>query len=143
MSPSITSTLAFYSCITLSPNTRSIRNENRREEEEEKLHYTSLNYKIEMKLLLKLCISQTLEPQGGFYSHQGRGGPGDKPWPKTQSQKRSPGHVFAAILGPRARRFELRGPVCPLSGPVPGFWFTASDFDRISSLGQWLSLIGL
>ena len=77
--------------------------ENIREEEEEKLHYTTLNYKMEMKLLLKLCISPTLEPRGGIYSHQGRGGPGDKPWPKPRRAlrpySRGPrfrGHVVAA-----------------------------------------------
>ena len=36
-----------------------------------------------MKLLLKLCISPTLEPQGGIYRHQGNRGPGDKPWPEA------------------------------------------------------------
>jgi len=35
--PSITSTLAFHSCFTLSPNTRSKENEKYKEEEEEKL----------------------------------------------------------------------------------------------------------
>ena len=55
--------------------------ENTREEEEEKLHYTTLNYKMEMKLLLKLCISPTLEPQGGIYRHQENKDPGDKKWP--------------------------------------------------------------
>ena len=43
LSPSITSTLAFQSCITLSPNTRSKRNEEYKEEEERtKLHYPKL-----------------------------------------------------------------------------------------------------
>ena len=37
-----------------------------------------------MKTTLKLCISPLRNPRGVIYSHQGRGGPGDKPWPKTR-----------------------------------------------------------
>ena len=51
--------------------------ENTKEEEEEKLHDTTLNYKMENENYPKPYIFPTLEPQGGFYRHQGRGGPGD------------------------------------------------------------------
>ena len=54
---------------TLSPYYKIYKMENTREEEEEKLHYTTLNYKMKIKLLLKLCISSILEPKGGIYSH--------------------------------------------------------------------------
>ena len=78
---------------------------------------------MKMKLLLKLCISPTLEPKGGFYRHQGRGGPGDKPWPEAT----------------RAALRAACGPICPLSDSVPDFGFAAPGFDKISLLGQWLS----
>ena len=108
---------------------------NTREEEEEKLHYNTLNYKMKVRLLLKLCISPTLEPQGGFYRHQGNRGPGDQgtnPGPKRRARR---GHSMAARAALRA----VRDPVRVLSVPVPGFVFAASDFDRINLLGQWLS----
>ena len=113
------------------PNTRSTRNENTSEEEEEKLHYTTLNYKMEMKLLLKLCIYPTLEPQGGTYRHQGNRGPGDKPWPEAARAPRP--------MAARAALRAARGPICPLSASVPGFGFAAPCFDKISLLDQWLS----
>ena len=52
--------------------------ENTREEEEEKLHYTTLNYKMKVKLLLNSGSAPIREPQGGIYSHQRRGEPGDR-----------------------------------------------------------------
>ena len=67
-----------------------------------------------MKNYPKTCIYSTLKPKGGFYRHQGRGGPGDKPWPEAARaaavwpRKRGYGRVFAAIQWPRARRFEPR-----------------------------------
>ena len=79
-----------------------------------------------MKNYPKLCISSTLEPQGGIYRHQGNRGPGDKPWPEAA----------------RAALRAARGPVCVLSVPVPGFGFAAPGFDEISLLGQAI-LIGL
>ena len=83
-----------------------------------------------MKLLLKLCISPTQEPQGVFIGATGTGGQG-------QTLTRS-GARAAAIQWPRARRFEPRGPVCPLSVLVPGFWFCTPGFDESAPLGQWL-----
>ena len=67
-----------------------------------------------------LHISNTGTPEG-IYSHQGRGGQGTGPGPKrgrgrdrtaaeTLPRPRFRGHTGAA-----------RGPVCPLSGPMPGF----------------------
>ena len=67
-----------------------------------------------MKLLLKLCISPSETTGGVFIATTEEGARGQAlaqnaaraatvwPW------KRSPGRVFAAILGPRARRFEPR-----------------------------------
>ena len=75
--------------------------ESTREEEEEKLHYTTLNYKIEMKLLLKLCISLLWNPRGVFIAIREEGGQGTNPGPKRRARA-------AAILAPRAQRFELR-----------------------------------
>ena len=65
LSPSITSTLASQHVpLSLSLIQDLQEMKNTREEEEEKLHYTTLNYKMKMKLLLKLCISPTLESRG-------------------------------------------------------------------------------
>ena len=108
---------------------------NTREEEEEKLHYTALNYKMEMKLLLKLSISLLKNPRGVFIATREEEGQGTGPGPK---RGRGRGHTRVARAALRA----ARGSVCPLSGPVPDFVFVAPDFHRISSLGQWLSLIG-
>ena len=110
--------------------------ENTREEEEEKLHYTTLNYKMEMKLLLKLCISLLWNPRGVFIATREERGQGTGPGPK---RGRGRGHTGAA----RAMLRAARGPVCPLSGSVPGFGFVAPGFDESAPLGQWLSLIGL
>ena len=82
-----------------------------------------------MKNYPKFCISSTLEPKGGIYSHQRRGGQETGPGPK---RGRGRGHTRAARGALRA----ARGPVCPLSSLVPGFVFAAPDFHRISSLGQ-------
>ena len=124
--------------------------ENTREEEEEKLHYTTLNYKMEMKLLLKLCIYPTLEPQGVFIATREEGGQETGPGPKcgrgrgcTAAETRPRPRFRGPTRAARAALRAARGPVCPLSGPVPGFWFAAPGFDKISSLGQWLSLMGL
>ena len=103
--------------------------ENTREEEEEKLYYTTLNYKMEMKLLLKLCISPVWNPRGVFIATREEGDLGTSPGPKRGGGR---GPTRAA----RAALQSARGPVCPLSGSVPGFWFAALGFDRISSLGQ-------
>ena len=98
-----------------------------------------------MKLLLKLCISFTLENPKGIYRHQGYEGPGDRSGPKrrarrgrraaeTRPKPRFRGHSMAARAALRA----TRGPVCVLSVPVPGFVFAAPDFDESALLGQWL-----
>ena len=86
---------------------------NTREEEEEKLHYTTLNYKMEMKTTPKTLHIFALKPWGGIYSHQGRGGQGTGPSPK---RGRGRGRTAA-----RAALRAARGPVCPMSGPVPVF----------------------
>ena len=103
--------------------------ENTREEEEEKLHYTTLNYKMKKKNYPKPCISSTLDPKGVFIGTRGTGGQGTNPGPK-----RGRGHTGAA----RAALQVARGPVCLLPVPVPGFWFTAPGFDESALLGQWL-----
>jgi len=69
----------------------------------------------------------------------GNRGPGDKPWPEAARAARPYGRgnaAHAAFSRPSWRR--ARGPVCPLSGPVPDFVFFAPDLYRISPLGQWL-----
>ena len=91
---------------------------------------------MEMKLLLKLCISPVWNPRGVFLGTREEGSQGTGPGPKRGRGRSLTGAAHAALRA-------ARGPVCPLSGPVPGFGFAAPDFDRISSLGQWLSLIGL
>ena len=105
--------------------------ENTREEEEEKLHYTTLNYKMENENYPKPCISPTLEPRGVFIGTREEGGQLE-----TAGQKhgRSRGHTGAARAALRA----ARGPVCPLSGSVPCFDFAAPGFDESALLGQWL-----
>ena len=90
--------------------------ENTREEEEEKLHYTTLNYKMEMKLLLKLCISPVWNPRGVFIATREEGGQETSPGP---TRGRGRGHTRTARAALRAARCL----VCPLSAPVPGFWF--------------------
>ena len=77
--------------VPLSPYYKIYKMENTREEEEEKLHNTTLNYKMKMKLLLKLCISPSLEPQGIFIAIREEGGQGTSPGPK-----RGRGHKVAA-----------------------------------------------
>jgi len=64
LSPSITSTFAFHSFITLSPNTRSKINGKCKEEEEEKPNYTTLNYKMKMRTTLNSAYLPTEEPRG-------------------------------------------------------------------------------
>ena len=96
MSPSITSTLASQPCITLSPITKSIRNEKYKEEEEEQLTYTTLNYNIEKKTTLTLWISSLKDPKGGIYRHKEKRGQQDKPWPKALARPCQYGHGNAA-----------------------------------------------
>ena len=85
-----------------------------------------------MKTTPKLCISPTLEPQGGIYRHQGNRGPGDKPWPKARRAPRPYGRgnaaqaAFSRPYGGRARRFEPRAAqfvscqfLCPVFGLQP------------------------
>ena len=65
-----------------------------------------------MKLLLKLCISQVWNPRGLFIATREEGGQvlaqNAAGAAAVRPRKHSPGHVSAAILGPRARRFEPR-----------------------------------
>ena len=89
-----------------------------------------------MKTTLNSVYLQLWNPRGVYIGTREEGGQGTNPGPK---RGRSRGHTVAARAALRA----ARGPVCPLSGPVPGFYFAALGFHRISSLGQWLSLIGL
>ena len=51
---------------------------------------------MEMKTTLKLCISQTLEPQGVFIAIMEEGGQGKSPGPK---RGRGRGHTRAAARG--------------------------------------------
>ena len=120
--------------------------ENTMEEEEEKLHYTTLNYKMKMKLLLKLCIYSTLEPKGVFIGTREEGGQGTNPGPKrrarrdrTAAETRPKPHFRGHQVVARAALRVARSLVCPLSVPEPGFGFAAPGFDEISLLGQWLS----
>ena len=84
---------------------------------------------MEMKTILKLCISPTLEPQGGIYSQLGkreaRGQAlAQNAAPTVRLRKRGPGRVSAAILAPRARRFEPRAVqsvLCQVLCPVLSF----------------------
>jgi len=53
--------------------------------------------------------------------------------------KKRPRPRFRGLTGAaRAVLRAARGPVCPLSGPMPGFGFAAPDFDESALLGQWL-----
>ena len=47
-----------------------------------------------MKNYPKTLHIPSLEPQGGIYSHQGRGGPGARPWPKTRPGQRPYGRCL-------------------------------------------------
>ena len=90
---------------------------------------------MEMKTTPNFAYPCSETPGGVFIATREEGGQGTGPGPK---RGRGRGHTRAARAALRA----ARGPVCPLSGPVPGFVFAAPSFYRISSLGQWLSLIG-
>ena len=90
--------------------------ENTKEEEEEKLHYTTLNYKMKMKLLLKLCMFLLWNPKGVFIGIRGTGGQGTNPGPK-RAARRAPrpygcGNAawaaFSRPLGGRARDASRR-----------------------------------
>jgi len=73
LSPFITSTLAFYS-VSLTLLLQDLKqNEKYKEEEEEKLNYTTLYYKMKNENYPKPCISPNSRTQVGFYRHQGRG----------------------------------------------------------------------
>ena len=80
---------------------------------------------MEMKTTLNSAYLLVLEPRGVYIGIRGTGGQGIIPGPKRDSGR---GHTVAA-----------RCPVGPLSGDVAGFGFLTPGFDRISSLGQWLS----
>ena len=83
-------------------------------------------------------------PGGIFYSHQGRGGPGDKPWPETARALLLYGRVSAAIRWPRARRFEPRAvPSVPCQTLCLVSSLQPLVLTKSAPLGQWLSLIGL
>ena len=86
----------------------------------ERRRKTKLNYpKLQLgkKLPYSLYIFLKKTP-GGIYRHQGKGGQGDNPWPKStgaaapvRPRKRGYGCVSAAIEWSRARRRLLRGPL--------------------------------
>ena len=84
-----------------------------------------------MRTILKLCTLLVLEPRGVYIGIREEGGQGTNLGPK---RGRSRDHTVAAHAALRA----ARGPVCPLSGPVPDFVFAAPDFDKSDPLGQWL-----
>ena len=52
------------------------------EEEGNNNNYNSVNKIITTP---KLWISSLLNPKGGIYRHQGKGGQGDNPWPKARA----------------------------------------------------------
>ena len=85
--------------------------ENTREEEEEKLHYNTLNYKMEMKTTLKLCISSLGNPRGVFIATREEGGQGTNPGPKR-----------------RARRGRMAAETRPSSGRARGALSRAQSF---------------
>ena len=89
-----------------------------------------------MKTTPKTLYISNSGTQGVFIATKEEGGQGTNPDPKGG---RGRGHKVAARAALRA----VRGPVCPLSGSVPGFGFAAPGFDESAPLGQWLSLIGL
>ena len=99
---------------------------NTREEEEEKLHYPKLQHGNETTPKT-LHILLFWNP-GGIYTHQGRGGPGDKPWPEAARAPRPYGRgnvawaAFSRPLGGRARGASSH--VQPSLSPVSsGAWF--------------------
>ena len=130
MSLSITSTLAFQVCTTLSlPITRSKINGKYKGERRRK---TTLNYpKLPNgnETTPKTLHIQLRNPRGVFIGAKGTGGQGTNPGPKRRARR---GHSGAAHAVLRA----ARGPVCPLSGPGAGFWFCAPGFDESALLGQ-------
>ena len=110
--------------------------------EEEKLHYTILNYKIKVELLLTLPPS-FWNPRGVFIGIRRTGGQGTGRDPKrrarrgriaaeTRQKRRFRGCPCAARAAPPV----VRCLVVALSDKVVGFWFGAPGFDRTSSLGQ-------
>ena len=73
--------------------------ENIREEEEEKLYYTTLNYKMEMKTTLKHCISSALKPPWVFIGTRGKGSQGANPGPKYgRGRTRTAQAAFSRLL---------------------------------------------
>ena len=70
-----------------------------------------------MKTTPKLCISSTLEPQGGIYRHLGNRGPGDKPWPEARRAARPYGRgneAMAAFSRPHFGTGLVPWPPVPL-----------------------------
>ena len=60
------------------------QNEKYNWEEELKLHYTTLNYKMKILNYPKPCISPAESPKGVFIGTR-EGGQGDNPWPEARA----------------------------------------------------------
>ena len=128
MSPYIISTLTFSLCTTLSPITRSTRNEKYKGG---RRRTTNLNYpKLQNgdENTLKHCISSALETPRGNYRHQEKGGQGTNPGPKyrpgracTAAETRPGPRFCGPTRAAHARPPTASGHVCP---PVRWiFWF--------------------
>ena len=91
--------------------------ENTREEEEEKLHKTTLNYKMEKENYPKPCISLTLKLRGVFINTRRTGARG-----QTLARPRQYGRKNAAIPERRVQRSLLCG---SLRSPIScTFWIS-------------------
>ena len=72
------------------------------EEEEEKLHYPTLNYKMEIKLLLNSVYLQLWNPKGVFIGTRGTGAR-DKPWPEARRGMAAKMRHFAVFSRPKQK----------------------------------------
>ena len=90
---------------------------------------------MEMKTTLNSAYLPIQNPKGGIYRHQGKGGPGDKPWPKVWARlrpycrKNAAMAVFSWPYGGRAhgaccRALSRLSPVgCRFRFLILGPWF--------------------
>ena len=84
---------------------------------------------MEIKTTLNSAYLSIQNP-GGIYRHQGKGGPGDKPWPRPRFR----GKAWEARAAPPAARFLD----VPLSDVLTGFQIWAPGFDETTLQSQWL-----